>query len=87
MQKFSIASNGLSDGERQCKADHENSSSTAPENNVLETSTHAKEYEKTWSGFWRSKKTALLSRDSSRSDSLTAAGNEIMFSKPHPDLK
>lgn len=50
MQKFSIAPNGLSDGERGCKAEHQNNSSTAPENNVLQTSTHSKEYEKKRTG-------------------------------------
>jgi len=37
MQKFSIAPNGLSDGERECKADHKNSS-TASDNKFLKLS-------------------------------------------------
>lgn len=42
---------------------------------------------KNWSGFWRSNKTALLSRDSSRSDPLIAPEIKIMLSKTQPDLK
>lgn len=46
MQKFSIAPNGLSDGESECKADHKNNSSIAFENKIPEASTLAKKYEK-----------------------------------------
>lgn len=44
MQKYSIAPNGLSDGKRECKADHKNNSSIASENKILETFTLAKKY-------------------------------------------
>lgn len=47
MQKFSIAPNGLSDGKRECKADHKNNCSIASENKLLETFTLAKKYENT----------------------------------------
>lgn len=47
MQKFSIVPNGLSDGKRECKADHKNNSSIASENKILETFTLAKKYENT----------------------------------------
>lgn len=47
MQKFSIASNGLSDGERECKADHKSNCSIASEKKILETFTLAKKYENT----------------------------------------
>lgn len=46
MQKFSIAPNGLSDGKRECKADHKNNSSVASENRILETFTLTKKSEK-----------------------------------------
>lgn len=46
MQKFSIAPNGLSDGKRECKADHKNNSSVALENRILETFTLTKKSEK-----------------------------------------
>lgn len=44
MQKFSTAPNGLSDGKRECKADHKSNCSIASEKKILETFTLAKKY-------------------------------------------
>jgi len=45
MQLFSIAPNGLSDGKKECKADHKNNSSIVSENKILEALSLAKNYE------------------------------------------
>ena len=84
MQLFSIAPNGLSDGKKECKADHKNNSSIVSENKILEALSLAKNYENagTEVASWEAiNQTTRLSTNLCRSDFVIAAENEITFSK------